>query len=119
MALADFVEFMNEDLEGRSSSMVSFLSKRARLMIGLTIDQLGEYLKILRNPDVEDLVDTQRFLDDISDNLEYFRQEEAAIRETHFNYREESARIDAQMTSKEIFHPSDISQLHAVNRFDR
>lgn len=119
MALNDFVEFMNEDLEGQSSSMVSFLSKRARLMIGFTIDQLGEYLKILKNSRVEDKVNVQRFLDDISDNLEYFKQEEAAIRENHFNYREESERVDGQLINKEMFSPSDLSQIHAVTSNDK
>lgn len=119
MALNDFVEFMNEDLEGRAGSMVSFLSKRARLMIGFTIDQLGEYLKILKNPNVEGKLDVPRFLDDISDNLEYFKQEEAAIRENHFNYSSESERIDAQLANKEMFTPSDLSEIHAVCLIDR
>ena len=119
MALNNFVEFMNEDLEGKSSSMVSFLSKRARLMIGFVIDQLGEYLKILRSSNVEEKVDVQRFLDDISDNLEYFKQEECAIRESHFNYTEESSKLDAQMVNKDIFNPADLTQLHAVIVRDR
>lgn len=115
MALQEFIDFMKEDLEGNSSSMVSFLSKRARLMIGFSIDLLGQYLKVLKQPNVEDSVDVQKFLDDISDNLEYFKQEEIAIREDHFNYNSESEKVDSQLINKEMFTPSDLGQIHAVN----
>lgn len=118
MALNEFVEFMNNDIQGRSTSMVSFLSKRARLMINFSMELLGQYLKVLRDPDIEAGVNVQKFLDDISDNLEYFKQEEVAIREQHFNYAEEADRLGAPY-SKELFTPSDLGQVHAVVYDDR
>ena len=48
---------MKSDLDGKSTSMVSFLSKRARLMITFSIELLGQYLKILKRPGVEENVD--------------------------------------------------------------
>lgn len=114
MALNEFVDFMRTDLDGRSSSMVSFLSKRARLMINFSMDLLGQYLKVLKDPKVESRVDVQKFLDDISDNLEYFKQEEISIREDHFNYFDESEKLNAVPYSKELFTPDDLSQIHAV-----
>lgn len=77
MAANQFLQFMKNDVEGKSgSSMVSFLSKRARLMISFSIELLGQYLKILKRPGVEENVDVNRFLDDISNNLEDFKQTE-------------------------------------------
>jgi hypothetical protein len=116
MAFNQFVQFMKNDMEGRSTSMVSFLSKRARLMISFSVELLGEYLKILRSPGVEENVDVNQFLDDIANNLEEFKQKERAIRQVHFNYNEESEIIDSQMVNNEIFSPSDISQLHSVGK---
>lgn len=98
--------------------MVSFLSKRARLMINFSMELLGQYLKVLRDPDIEAGVDVQKFLDDISDNLEYFKQEEVAIREQHFNYAEEADRLGTPY-SKELFTPADLGQVHAVVSVDR
>ena len=111
---SQFLQFMNNSLDGRSSSMVSFLSKRARLMISFSIELLGEYLKILNRPGIEDSVDVNEFLDDISANLENFKLREKEIREKHFRYSEESQIIDSQMVNSEMFSPDDISQLHAV-----
>lgn len=119
MAMNEFIDFMRDDIDGRSSSMVSFLSKRARLMIGFSIDLLGQYMKVLKNPSIEDNVDVQKFIDDISDNLEYFKQEEVAIREDHFNYNEESDKIDASLMNKDMFTPADLGQIHAVSYSDR
>lgn len=119
MALNQFVQFMKNDIEGKSTSMVSFLSKRARLMISFSVELLGEYLKILRRPSLEEKVDVNQFLDDISNNLEEFKQKERSIRQNHFNYSEESEIIDSQMANNEIFSPTDISQLHAVFLLDR
>jgi hypothetical protein len=109
-----FLQFMNNSLDGRASSMVSFLSKRARLMISFSIELLGEYLKILNRPGIEDSIDVNEFLDDISANLENFKLKEREIKEKHFNYSEESEIIDSQMVHSEMFSPDDISQLHAV-----
>lgn len=115
MAMNDFIDFMREDLQGKSSPMVSFLSKRARLMIGFSIELLGQYLKILKQPDSQSNVDVQKFLDDISDNLEYFKNEEVAIREYHFNYNKAAEKIDSQLINKDMFTPADLSQIHAVD----
>lgn len=111
---SQFLQFMNNSLDGRSSSMVSFLSKRARLMISFSIELLGEYLKILNRPGIEDTIDVNEFLDDISANLENFKLREKEIKEKHFRYSEESQIIDSQMVNSEMFAPDDISQLHAV-----
>ena len=105
---------MRTDIDGKSSSMVSFLSKRARLMITFSIELLGQYLKILKDPNVESRVEVQKFLDDISDNLEYFQQEEIAIREEHFNYFAESEKLTTPLYSKDMFSPDDLGQVHAV-----
>ena len=114
MAFNQFVQFMKSDLEGKSSSMCSFLSKRAKLMIAFSIELLGEYLKILKRPGVEENVDVNAFLDDIALNLEEFKDKERHIRERHFNYFEESQIIDSQLMKSEIFAPTDISQIHSV-----
>ena len=119
MALNDFLDFMKKDLDGKSSSMVSFLSKRARLMINFSVELLGQYLKILKDSTVENNVEVQKFLDDISDNLEYFKQQEIAIREEHFNYFEENDKLQSPLYSKEMFTPEDLSQVHAVRFFYR
>lgn len=119
MALNEFLDFMRDDLAGKASPMVSFLSKRARLMINFSMELLAQYLKVLRDPSVERGVDVQKFLDDISDNLEYFKQEEIAIREDHFNYFDEAEKLNAAPYSKELFTPDDLSQLHAVAIADR
>ena len=116
MAFNQFVQFMKSDLEGKSSSMCSFLSKRAKLMIAFSIELLGEYLKILKRPGVEEQVDVNAFLDDIALNLEEFKDKERQIRERHFNYFEESQIIDSQLMKSEIFAPTDVSQIHAVNQ---
>lgn len=113
-----FLQFMNNSLDGRSSSMVSFLSKRARLMISFSIELLGEYLKILNRPGIEDTIDVNEFLDDISANLENFKLREKEIKEKHFRYSEESQIIDSQMVNSEMFTPDDISQLHSVGNID-
>ena len=114
MAMNQFVHFMKNDLEGNSSSMCSFLSKRAKLMIAFSIELLGEYLKVLKRPGVEENVDVNAFLDDIAQNLEDFKDREKQIRERHFNYYEESQIIDSTLMKSEIFAPSEISQIHAV-----
>lgn len=119
MALNEFLDFMKTDMEGKSTSMVSFLSKRARLMINFSIELLGQYLKVLKDPSLESRVDVTKFLEDISDNLEYFKQEEIAIREEHFNYMEESEKLASAPYNKETFTPEDLSQVHAVNISDR
>lgn len=119
MALNEFLDFMRADLEGNSSAMVSFLSKRARLMINFSMELLGQYLKVLKDPSLERGVDVQKFLDDISDNLEYFKQEEISIREEHFNYFDESEKLKSIPYSKELFSPDDLSQIHAVGLHDR
>jgi hypothetical protein len=119
MALNEFLDFMRDDIEGKSSPMVSFLSKRAKLMINFSIELLSQYLKVLRDSSLESRVDVQKFLEDISDNLEYFKQEEVAIREEHFNYFEESEKLKSVPYTKEMFSPEDLSQLHAVNSSDR
>lgn len=115
MALNQFIEFMENDLDGQSSSMCSFLSKRARLMISFSIDLLGQYLKILRRPGVEENVDVNAFLDDISNNLEEFKQTERRIRDIHFNYQAETELIDTQMAQSDIFNPRELSQIHSVS----
>ncbi len=117
MAANQFLQFMKNDLDGKSSSMVSFLSKRAKLMITFSIELLGQYLKILKRPGVEENVDVNQFLDDIANNLEEFKQNERAIKEKHFNYAEESEIIDSQLVNNDIFTPTDISQIHAVSLF--
>ncbi len=119
MAINEFIDFMRDDLEGKSSPMVSFLSKRARLMINFSIELLSQYLKVLRDPSLESRVDVHKFLEDISDNLEYFKQEEVAIREEHFNYFEESEKLKSLPYTKEMFSPDDLCQVHAVVLLDR
>ena len=49
--MQQFVQFMKQDVTdaSKSTSMISFLSKRARLMISFSIELLGQYLKIIKN----------------------------------------------------------------------
>lgn len=112
--VAQLVDFMQRDLESRTSNMVGFLSKRARLMIRYSLDLLGSYLSVLKDPRTERGIDLNSFLEDISASLEEFKEREKNIRRKHFYYDEESEILDPTLAQNPVFNLSDISHLHAI-----
>lgn len=105
---------MQRDLGSRTSNMVGFLSKRARLMIRYSLELLGSYLSVLKDPRTEKGIDLNSFLEDISASLEEFKEREKNIRRRHFYYDEESELLDPTLAQNHVFSLSDISQLHAI-----
>lgn len=112
--VAQLVEFMKKDLNSRTSNMIGFLSKRARLMIRYSLELLGNYLSVLKDPRTEKAVDLNSFLEDISASLEEFKERERNIRSKHFHSEEDSEMIDPGLAQNPVFNLSDVSQLHAI-----